>query len=260
MNQHPQIRCHGEVFFHNYTAADGYLKYLENTESVYKKLYNNNNWQLLNRKVLMGAGNEILLGKSTTSYFEQLFFDPNHPMPFTEFENDSVINPVRNFPEKYIIGFKLMYGQLLENKTVRKLIRKTKPLIIHFKRDNQLEMAVSRLQSWNSGVYHSNKMKQQKIFIEKKKLLNILRNIENQHRKILGFLKEFDVLEIKYEDFFKSESFDSVTIFNFLDAETASMEQLDNIKKVGAEKLEDRIENYEEVYQFLKHTKYATYI
>jgi len=103
LNNHPHIRCHGEIFLRNYHAKDGFKCYCNNNvkrQFLYKVFCN----KLFTRLPL-----NIILNNLVNKFFYSFYNIPTHSGPWTDLNTWNDYQLRNNLDMENSVGFKLMY-------------------------------------------------------------------------------------------------------------------------------------------------------
>lgn len=223
LNTHPEIRAHGEIFYHK--LEDSYQKY----------------WRSSFKKIL---DHFLRRGHSITSFLDQFY------LPF---EKEKAIGfklmytQIKKYPyiHQYICENKISVIHLIRKNLLRvivsrEIMRKTKKAHF-FIRDEQLGPM--------------------KIYLNPERLLNQIRKLEDEIKYYSKIYKNsVPYLEIKYEDFFSEKTKWTRKILRFLKVSENFLEMSCNLKKANPYPLNTLLKNYEEIFYALKGTEYEEYI
>ena len=255
LNQHPEIRSHGEIYLNRYQAPDGFNAFLKENSIFKQKIYQSKFFHKLS-KAFNGWLIKILLHSELKKFIYDFFRKPTHPLGFNRFKNDEIFNITEAKEKNNVanIGFKIMYGQLKSNLFLKKWIEKEKPKIIYVERKDKLAICYSKLIKSKLGFAHSeqpilqNKFLGDKRFFKKCIKKQIL--LENQ---ILKFIEGKNYLKISYEDFF----YDNNTKYNILKylevSENFSKEI--SLKKINKQSPSEVLKNYNEISNIVNSIK-----
>lgn len=254
LNNHPEVRCHGEVFLRAYPAQDGYRHFTESHygRHILTKCFGN--------PAMSKISHNPPLARLTQDYLTSLYSNPKHSAPFTEFGKGRIFNPQVNHDSEKAVGFKLMYQQLLDFRCLFKWIRSNDIGIILLTRDNLLDMYISNHMMAKRGIAHtSSEDFVNKIDISPRKALRAMAKIQ---RNISNMRKQFqseEVLEISYEEFFKQHDTCAPRIWAFLGVDGRNVES-PTLKKISSDRVEEKVKNYTELANALSHTPYARFL
>ncbi|MDY7021865.1 MAG: hypothetical protein SWJ54_10980 [Cyanobacteriota bacterium] len=141
-------------------------------------------------------------------------------------------------------------------------------LIINLYRENLLKKHISLVKMSSTKIISSrdlnSKHQLSKLYVNIQELLETLERgytMLQKRMELLDALPKRRVLHIRYEDLFASASSQNYyrdLIFKFLGVEPIPVES--DHKKLLSKELSDTVENYDEVYNALKDTKFAHYL
>ncbi len=194
------------------------------------------------------------------SYLKTLYFDDNHPAPWTDIENRENQSAIRD--HKANVGFKLMYSTLGQYHSLDAWIMDKKPIIIHLIRKNQLRKFVSQIRMRETRVAHSAQpvMNRKKVYVEADEFLSYAASEERQAQK---YQSRFDghlrYLQVTYERFFENPDSTKKIMLDFLGIGDAVM-PFHKMEKIGASALSDDIENWDDLVRSLSGTEYEKWL
>lgn len=223
LDQHPDIRCAGEVFFPGYRKSLSYSKYVE---------------QSVSRKIL----DKLWRWKSVDNYLNWLFSVDGYQAVGFKF----MYAQSRWLPFKYPM--------------VMRYLAECDARIIHMVRDNPLKIAVSRQVAKQTSVYHSRvSVGASSVVLDTDSLLGDLERIQNEKQEWRNRLKKYSVLEVSYESFVSDRSRESARILKFLQVDLKDL-PYSGMVKVNPDSLASVLSNYREVTELLSGSKYESYI
>ena len=192
------------------------------------------------------------------------------------------INYVINYPRTFLIlknfldkfyanapgehfkarGFKLMYYQTLYTPGLLSYLRRNHVKIILLLRENIFRNALSDLRARSTGIYHYQNETEPalnglpKLYVDTASLQNKMLHIIDQNKKLEDIMGSMNNIKIRYEDF---SDWDNTMkrITAFLGVSTQQIPA--GTKKLNPVKLEDMVENYDEVTSWLRKNNYAEY-
>ncbi len=254
LNNHPNVRCHGEIFLKNYNAMDGF-NYFSN-----KKINNQFLHYIFCNRISSKLSYNIVLKNLIKSYFDSFYNNHNHSGPWIDMKTWNEYQTRNNPDMDKAVGFKLMYGQLKDYQFLQKWIEDNNLYIIHLIRNNPLRVYISRLLMKKRGVSHStSRIKDEKVFVNPNTIVSKL----NQIVKISELMKKNftynPYLEITYEDFFNNYTKTSETILDFLGIENCQI-SMPSLRKTSLNSVKGIIENYEAVVSSLENTLYKGFV
>jgi hypothetical protein len=160
-------------------------------------------------------------------------------------------------------GFKLMYYQTFYTPGLVSYLKRNHVKIILLLRENILRNALSDLRARSTGIYHYQNETEpvlnglSKLHVDTVSLKNKMLHIIDQNKKLESIASGMDHLKIRYEDF---SNWDNTMnrITEFLGVSTQQIHA--GAKKLNPVDLEEMIENYEEVKNWLRENNYAEFI
>ena len=137
LNNHPNIRCHSELFLNKYVGMDGFSYYCRstNTRKFLSTLFCNSIFKKL--------GADLVLSKMIEEYYNSLLYNPDHSGPITDSESLELRDKYHlqnSLDSDKAVGFKLMYDQLQEYRALESILNKHSCSVIHFIRKNVLRI------------------------------------------------------------------------------------------------------------------------
>jgi LPS sulfotransferase NodH len=258
LNNHPSVRCYGEIFLRDYPAADGFKYYCE--ASRFKRLLYN----ISCKPYLSNPAGYFASKKLIRKFLNKLFYSPCFTAPWIDVNTWKTYRARENHNTERAVGFQLMYNQLRDYKYLKEWIHANNVSLLHLTRENILKLYLSRLVARGTGRYHSfqteaNNAPFQKIFVDPKTVLPQLRNIFKQRERMSGMFASNSILEFSYEAFFSNYAEVSRNIFSFLGLENAIV-KFPSLTKVNPELINDMIENYDEICWVLKGTQFEQFL
>lgn len=254
LNNHPNIRCHGEIFLRKYGAMDGFKHFCN--QSITKKFF----YDVFCNKIFTKIPFNSFPNNITKEFFNSLYNNPDHSRPWTNMETWNNYQPRENLDMTNAVGFKLMYYQLKNYKILKFWIENNNLGIIHIRRDNILKIYLSRLLLRKRGFAHSSvKVKAVKVFVNPKTIVAYLERIDRVQENIKNLFPNNPYLEIKYEDFFSNNLETSERIWEFLGVRKYRI-PAPSLKKVNYNYVEEIIGNYDKIVNALKNTPYESFL
>lgn len=168
---------------------------------------------------------------------------------------------------KNIYGHKAKIVQLDRQYADKDRVKKeffTDYKIIHLHRRNYLRQAISGILSHFRQTWHDTKespLEGKKFVFNFDKLMNQIQWIEKCKQREKEILEGLDYLYICYEDDLLDNSKHQQTldkIFDYLDVESVPVGT--NLFRTTSDQLSDFIENYDEIAEAVKKTKYAKFL
>ena len=188
-------------------------------------------------------------------YLDRVFYEKRFPK--NSFKNE--YHP-RNTDELTLIGFKVMYDQIKNNKPLINYIRKNNTKVIHLHRSNILKLIVSKELKKITNIAHSytndEKINDQQVYINISTLLKKMRSFDYQTHKFDKFFESHNKIKFSFEDFLTKNT-TRETLLEFLELPKSNVNQVISMKKTNQQSLESSIKNYNEVYKTLINTEFA---
>jgi len=215
-------------------------------------------------------------GRSGSSFFCDLIDKHSEIRCNTELLNNKCINPhsfLRNisyyYGRKYPIwGFKFKTYQMDMNTMVVKdfleYLSKEGYRIISLTRNNSFKMSLSMWIGHKRGEQYHNTGEvkdRKKVTVTPEEVMRVIEQNEEIRREMKESLKNMDVLELVYEDDLETPEKAAVSCqkaFRFLGVEPIEVKS--KFRKVSTGRLSDDLENAEEIYNFIKESKYAHFL
>ena len=239
LDSHPEVSCQGELFLdvkHNFRLRS-YLKWKYRFKRKFTKNYM---WfqNYLRTNIWRQIEYTFLKKRLTEKFLSNIYS--------TDGCNKA-------------IGFKLMYNQ--NNRIISNWLKRNNVAIIHLVRLNLLKILISRIYMAEKNIAHTSKViKHEKICLETKYLIQKLTRMENEINENKNRFSSFPrYLEITYEDFFNNRDFEQQKILHFLGVKESSSLHSE-LKKINPNRIEDILENYEEVRLSLTGTKFISFL
>lgn len=226
---------------------------------------------LLNSHPQITALDELFIDKSNAKGWEKEFFSP-----FYQYKKDK--NRLRslivfeyleslddcNKKAFEIVGFKLMYNQIKKYPEIILKMFFDKYCIIHLVRKNHLDILISLTSANQYDMFHvkQDSSEVKTIALETSSLIKKL----NYHKRRYQMFKTFltllpiKVIEVDYESLVNDKNKTLDTLTDFLQVNRVSIPLDSDHKKVNPGFYRDKISNYHQVLETLKHTEYASFI
>lgn len=257
----PLIRCHNEVFlaYHN-TAIDSFGYYVSKTEGrpfLYK--YG------LHWRIAGIEGNPISV-KVVNDFMDKLYYDPEFSAPWEKLSDKETYTSNVNFNKEKLVGFKIGYIQYNALYGVRNWLKENDVYVIQLFRKNLLKKHVSKMMADATSVWHSqDKVNNKKLTLDIGHALKRIKITEEKDQAMTKKLKESGkkLLQINYEDFLNASNRSkfSAEFASFFDEEKMLFDDLEtSLKKLNSNRLEDLLENYDEVHKAFSQTEYAKFL
>ena len=175
------------------------------------------------------------------------------------------------YSEKPVYGFKLLSYQLVSVQDMRKPTHFLKDLhergyrVIYLRRENLLYHALSNIGARRRGRFHQRVgdryLEQEKMHVDVKEVLKWMRGSDHLRKLEEEILKETPHLSLTYESHLSVHENHQTTfdkICRFLNLKTSSVSA--DLVKLMPRKLEEIVENCEELCDSLRNTEYGWYI
>jgi len=257
LNNHPNIRCHSELFLNKYVGIDGFSYFCR---SKFSRKYLS---ILFSNPVMKKLPGNLILSKLIDEYYNSLLYNPSHSGPITDNESLELRDKyhIREFPESdSTVGFKLMYDQLREYKALENILRKQSCKILHLIRNNVLKIYLSKITRRKRGIAHSaNEVNQIKVYVNPSSLLKYIEKTIKITERMRNKFSNWDYLEVSYEEFIQDYEISRETIFDFLEVENTEVRR-PVLKKLNPNSSKDIIQNYDEVSEALRNTPYLNFL
>lgn len=156
-------------------------------------------------------------------------------------------------------GFKLMITHIKTAPYLWEYLKQENVKVIVLVRNNVFKTTLSRYRKAENRVAHTveanNKTFQ--FYVPGEKLINQMKELERVNKSLVRFSEGMDRLLINYEDF---QNWDELMhrVQNFLQVTPIAMKPV--LKKVGAVKWQDEVENYTEIEQLLQQNNFTQYL
>ncbi len=223
LDQHQDVRCHGELFTFGgrFIGARGdknefgYRRYLQ--ESFWRRFRD-----VINRRRLV------------EEYLDQVFAVDDHK----------------------VVGFKLMISQHEIFPSVMPYLKHHEAKVIHVVRENVLKTLVSRAAKKVTGESHTRTPGGKTIVtLREHRLLSDLEGYERENRFWEQTAAGMPYLRVGYEDFVQDKQLELSRMLDFLEVEhVPGLES--PLAKGNSDELREIISNYDEVANVLKGTRF----
>jgi len=215
-------------------------------------------------------------GRSGSSFFCDLLDQHPQVRCNTELFNSKCINPLRflrgishYYGKKYRVwGFKVKNYQLdrqsLPVKSFLETLSKEKYKIICLTRKNSFKMSLSMWVAYKRGEQYHNTgevKERKKVTVTTEEVMRVMEQNEEIRREMKESLENIDALELVYEEDLEQPGKAAAScqkVFHLLGVDP--MEVQSKFKKVSTGRLSDDLENAEEIYEFIKNSKYAHFL
>lgn len=204
----------------------------------------------------------LISSKSITGYHE-IFADHNRAIG-KDFEK--VLSQVyrKESKDTQLVGFKLFYNHLTDEEWA-KFLQHEEFRIIHLTRANRLRTIVSldiafKTDEWTrSSPSKGNQLDKKRITLDTSKLIGRLEKIQAQEELARKRFSGRPMLEVVYEELVRIPNEIFKQAEDFLGVNDIDFTRI-KIMKQNTEKLDQLIVNYDEVFQCLKNSQFASYM
>jgi LPS sulfotransferase NodH len=243
-------------------------KYRERLRRAYLNILGHSNYK---RFAIIGhsrtGSNYLFLGLKSSScvrMYHEVFAKHNRALVGKNF--DQIFPMIFKKERRNIkaVGFKLFYDHLSINEWDKFLSHKYLR-IIHLTRENLLRTIVSldiafKTDQWSVSANNVvKKLAEKKIFLDTSKLIDRIEQIEDYERLTRDRFTNRHILEVVYEKLIGEPEKTFKYISEYLNVDDIDLSKI-GLKKQNPESLKKLIENYNEVYDLLKNTKYAPHL
>jgi hypothetical protein len=156
-------------------------------------------------------------------------------------------------------GFKLMITHIKTAPYLWEYLKQQNVRVIVLVRNNVFKTTLSRYRKAENRVAHIVEAKESsfQFYVPGEKLIAQMQNLERINKNLIQFSEGMQRLVLNYEDF---SNWDDVMhrVQNFLSVTPMPMKPV--LKKVGAVKWQNEVENYSEIEQLLKQHNFTQYL
>ena len=245
LNNHPDIRCHEEVFLPKYEDVESFTSYLGSKPrggKIVKELLEKNRTSL------------FPVGFYFSQYMRQMLSSKPRCLSYDEVWQASPNRPFAKSCDATWVGYKLMYNQVDIIPSLLDFHLKHVDKCIHLVRKNVLDIVLSKAMAEKTGVWHSkNDAKTSRICIDPEMAIQECKKIVQAQQKFSDIANKLGALTVSYEDFFdeskQSGEMNKILEYLELDAEVNIKEV--NLRKVINKPVQEVIENFMEVKEKL---------
>ena len=258
LNSHPYVRCHSEIFYREYPAADGFKAYCE-ANRVRHALY-----RIFGKRKRSRSPRNLPIKWLIGRFLHELYHNPNFSAPWTDMSTEAWIEyqPRKDGSSEKVVGFQLMYDQLANYRPLQEWATRPEVFILHLIRENALKLLISRMVAKKTGEYQFARRKgpRPKVYLDPAKTMFDLSRIMDLRERMRKKFSGNPYLEITYERFFSEYPVESEKVFAFLGIPKAEMEFPTFLKKLNPSSLEELVENYDEIVTALQGTRYERFL
>ena len=254
LNNHPNIRCHGEIFLRSYNAKDGFRAFSKN-KYFYNLLYG-----LFGNRLFSRLPGNLCVSFLLNKYFDSLYYNKNHSAPWidTKTWNDYQIGPPDAVDKA--LGFKVMLNHIEEYYPLRKIFDRENYKIIILTRKNILKSYLSSILLKKRKVAHSVKsQKAIKVHVNPESLIKRLNKQENDNSKLNSLFTNNRAMKITYEELFGDNESLFSDILDFIGVASDDIKKPD-LKKINPSDIKNIISNYDEIKKVLENHGYYKYL
>jgi LPS sulfotransferase NodH len=159
-------------------------------------------------------------------------------------------------------GFKIMHYQTLYTPKLFNYLKRNKVKVILLQRENILRNALSDLRARTTGIYHNEigveKVQLPKLKVEMQNLEKKMEQIANTQKVMGKSVALLDTLKISYEELDGNWEETIKKILHFLNVSVLHLPA--SVKKLNPGKLEEMVENYDELRQWLSKKKFDHFV
>lgn len=225
LDAHPEIFCAGEIFLLGGTSFHGECSFRF--------------WKLPVSKKLIYVLNFPNMWMNLKSFLSRFFTAKNG---------------------EHAKGFKLMHFQTAYLPGIIDYIKKNDVKVILLLRENLLKNTLSDLRARHTGIYHNSGKTTEKLpkfHVDTAVLGKKMAEINSINKQLEQTTASMDRLKIAYEDF---DNWDATMskILNFINVKDIPLTPVS--KKLNPSKLEDMIDNYDEMKNWLQQNNYAHFL
>lgn len=254
LNNHSQIRCHGELFLPGYGKADGFRAHCRaaHGDRIRHALFSN--------RILARLPLPLIPDAFVDAFMHRLLRSPDFPSPWVP-QGVEQPDTVGDQP-KPCVGFKAMYNHITCNRRLQHWIERDNFSILHLIRENLLKQYVSLVRMKQTGRSHSygKPVVHVPVHIDVRRLG---RHIEKMRRRTGAFRARYAAshpyMEFSYEDFFADPAAMRTRITAFLGVPDEPMQEA-GTKRTSTNSLDKEIANAAEVVRWIEKTPYAHFL
>ncbi|GJM15855.1 MAG: hypothetical protein DHS20C13_11820 [Thermodesulfobacteriota bacterium] len=193
--------------------------------------------------------------------------------------DDEILRYKLPFPKHHILskctessektyGFKLITYQIQQVQNIRDHLNFIQDLynsgfkVVYTKRDNMLKQIISHIRA-NIDGYHYKKnenYKAKKLLVNPEKVAELLEGSNKFDKYEMELLSGLSYLPLSYENHLENEEVHQSTVdlvCNFLGIKSSQV--ITEYKKMSPKSLSDSVENYAELQDFFRNTKYSEF-
>jgi hypothetical protein len=229
LDEHPEIFCAGELF--------------QTSEEMHHPEWHFSSWGLNSKSHTVQRLNKII------NYPNLRFRSIPHVKKFY----------AANEKGEKARGFKLMFTHIKTAPYLWEYLRQTRTKVIVLVRNNVFKTTLSRYRKAENRVAHTVAIEAPSIhfYVPGEKLINQMRELERVNKNLIKFSEGMQRLVICYEDFGDWDNLMN-KVQTFLNVNPISMKPV--LKKVGAPRWQDEVENFSEIEHLLKQNNFTQYL
>lgn len=156
-------------------------------------------------------------------------------------------------------GFKLMFTHMRTAPHAWRFLREQNTRVIVLVRNNIFKTTLSRYRKAENRIAHSSEgtVSDFRFHVPGEKLIAQMKELESVNRNLLKFSEGMQRLVLQYEDFHDWKNI-MCRVQEFLDVTPVPMDPV--LKKIGARRWQEEVENADEIETLLKQNNYAQYL
>jgi len=193
-------------------------------------------------------------------YIKQSIFHRLCNHIFREYPINKYLDYVYSLRNTSAIGFKLMLNQHEKYPCVLDRLKKDNAKIVHIQRENILKTHISAIRAKKTGVFFStDSIVSYKSHIPCKNLINDLISLEAKNTRLKDIINsyQFEQITVSYENLTSNLSSESSNILSFLGVDN-TISLTTQSCKITSDHLENSVENYKELVNTLRNSKYES--
>jgi hypothetical protein len=229
LDEHPEIFCAGELF--------------QTSEEMYHPEWHFSSWGLNSKSHAVQRLNKVI------NYPNLRFRSIPHTKKFY----------ATNEKGERARGFKLMFTHIKTAPRLWEYLKQTNTKVIVLVRNNVFKTTLSRYRKAENRVAHTFEANESSIrfYVPGENLVNQMRELERVNNSLIKFSDGMQRIVIKYEDF---NDWDNLMykVQTFLNVTPIVVKPV--LKKVGAVRWQDEVENFSEIEQLLKQNNFTQYL
>ncbi len=254
LNNHPNIRCHGEIFLRSYGAKDGFPIFSK-SNIFYYFLY-----VVFGNRLSSRIPGNACLTCLMRKYFDSLYFDKHHSAPWVDMRTWNDYQKRDPDAIDKALGFKVMLNHIEDFYPLRKVFIDEGYKIIILTRDNILKSYLSSLLLKERKIAHTMKSQQAiKLHINQISLIRGLKKRKKDNSKLNALFPNNQIININYEELFGENDSLFDKLLSFIGVESEDICKPD-LKKINPTDIKNIISNFDEIQQCLVNRGYGKYL